>query len=155
MKMLLTIIYIALMTHAAVASDFNVIINNGSNIVSDGLTKEQLKSLYLGYQLYLKGQRVRLVHSDLKSEAMSKFTSVVLGMNSREFSAYWRRKLFSGKGIPPREFDDQQDLVAFIKKNDNTIGVLGNPGPLSAPILILPSESISVFPSKNSSLANN
>lgn len=141
------------MTQSYAASSFNVMVNNGGNIITDGLTKEQLKSLYLGYQLYLKGQRIKLVHVALKTEAMTNFTANVLGMSTREYSAYWRRKLFSGKGIPPREFEDQDELINFIEKNENTIGVLGPASSVTAPAVLLPADSISIYDSEIIELA--
>ncbi len=154
MKLLLSILYMTiLMGHAFADSRFNVVINNGTNIAPEGLSREQLKSLFLGYQLYLKGQRIKLVHVDLKSEAMVNFTISVLGMSTREYSAYWRRKLFSGKGIPPREFEDQEELINYIEKNENTIGVLGFTKPLLPPILLVPADSITNIDHDNSDLA--
>lgn len=156
MKLLLSILYIALtMTHSYAASSFSVVINNSSNIVAEGLSKEQLKSLFLGYHLYLKGERIKLVHIDLKSEAMVNFTALVLGMSTREYSAYWRRKLFSGKGIPPREFNDQEELISFIQKNKNTIGILGPSQQFSLPLLVFPADSLTVVEVDNSNLAHH
>lgn len=141
-KALLTMMTLFLASTRLYASDYFIVLNNGKNIIHKTLKKEELKSLYLGYELYINGEKIHLTHLEANNSATEIFLKDIVGMSYREFSAYWRRKLFSGKGMPPKTFKEESEMINFIKKNESSIGVLPKKPDLIENLLIIPGEEL-------------
>jgi len=46
---------------------------------------------------------------------------------SRQFSTFWKRQIFTGKGVPPTSFANEDDVVSFVARTPGSIGfVSGN-----------------------------
>jgi len=39
-----------------------------------------------------------------------------------QFTAYWAKLMFTGKGVPPKVVDTEADMVALVAKNPSIIG---------------------------------
>jgi len=39
-----------------------------------------------------------------------------------QYTAYWAKLMFTGKGIPPKEIESEKELVMLVSKNPNLIG---------------------------------
>lgn len=50
------------------------------------------------------------------------FDTTVLNRSSNQVSAYWSKLVFTGKGIPPKEVDNDAAVIALIANNQNAIG---------------------------------
>ena len=54
------------------------------------------------------------------------FLKTLVKKTSFQFNAYWKRAVFTGTGTPPRTFDSEDELVAFIAKTEGAIGYVGS-----------------------------
>jgi len=45
-------------------------------------------------------------------------------MDTNQFLAYWRRKLFSGRAHPPKQISRVQDILKYVEENPASIAVL-------------------------------
>ena len=43
-------------------------------------------------------------------------------MTDRQFSIYWKRLIFTGKGTPPTSFASDEKVVAFVARTPGAIG---------------------------------
>ena len=92
------------------------------DISDSNLTSSDVENLFLGKKMSLPGgQKVKVV--TLKSgDTHDSFLSAYVSKSSSQFSAYWKRKIVDGTGIPPKSFASEQELIDYIKSNNNVIG---------------------------------
>jgi ABC-type phosphate transport system substrate-binding protein len=50
------------------------------------------------------------------------FDTVTLGRSSTQIAAYWPKLVFTGKGIPLKELDNDAAVLAIAADNPNAIG---------------------------------
>ena len=55
-------------------------------------------------------------HADAKSRTSSIDRSV------QRFVTYWRQMVFTGKGMPPKSFASESDLVDFVARTPGSVG---------------------------------
>lgn len=108
------------LTSAASAEDL-VIIGN-PNLPAPSLDAKDLQRIYMGKQTRWDND-VAIVPVMLKSGAVhDSFVESYLGRSVHRFVTYWRQMVFTGKGMPPRSFASENELVEFVA---NTPGSLG------------------------------
>lgn len=124
-KTIITTLVLISVFNSAYAQNYSVIINKKVKINS--ITYEDLRDIYLGKRIYWDEKRVRIKAAILidESAVTESFLKDVLYKNITQFNKLWRRKLFSGSGVPPRRFKIEDELIDYISKTDGAIGVLG------------------------------
>lgn len=50
------------------------------------------------------------------------FLEHFVGKSSAQFSTYWKRVIFTGKGTPPKTFQTEKELVYFVAHTPGAIG---------------------------------
>ena len=58
------------------------------------------------------------------SPAREAFNSGVLGKNESQVKAYWSQLVFTGKGTPPKEAADEDEMKKWVASNPNAIGYI-------------------------------
>jgi len=87
-----------------------------------GLTQHQVKDLYLGkVTAFSDGTRAEVIDLPGGSAVRDEFYKKVVGKNKAQVKAYWAKRIFTGKGTPPKSLDG----AAAVKK-----WVAGKPGRL-------------------------
>ena len=51
-----------------------------------------------------------------------RFIEDYLDRSVQRFATYWRQMVFTGKGVPPRSFASEADLVSFVASTPGTVG---------------------------------
>ncbi|MDH5387566.1 MAG: hypothetical protein OEY06_03845 [Gammaproteobacteria bacterium] len=67
-----------------------------------------------------EGKRVTAIElsdSDCKTE----FYKVITGKTISQLKSYWSKLIFTGKGKPPRSFDENKSLVEELNNNDYAV----------------------------------
>jgi ABC-type phosphate transport system substrate-binding protein len=102
-----------------------VIVN--SKVTIDALTPEQASMLFLGKIDELpNGTKMVPIDQDKDSSVRSEFHNKVTKKNQNQLNAYWSRKVFTGKGTPPKEVMDDEEVVDLVKNNPNLIGYINS-----------------------------
>ena len=105
---------------AATADDL-VIIGN-PNLPAPSLEAKELQRIYMGKQTRW-GNDLTIVPVMLKSGAVhDSFVESYLGRSVHRFVTYWRQMVFTGKGMPPRSFANESELVAFVANTPGSVG---------------------------------
>ena len=101
-------------------ADFVVIAKSSSSMST--ISRTNLRDIFLGNKTFLEdGKRVFAVRpSDEKLNAS--FLESIVGINKEEFETHWRRRLFSGKAIPPKRFENVKQLIDYVADEPNAIG---------------------------------
>lgn len=102
---------------------FTVIVNEETPTQS--LKKHQLRNIYMGRRVFWEQGQDRIKPAYLtKHPATEAFLIETLKTSESKFVAFWRRQLFSAKGIPPRKFERVENLLEYVSDNIYAIGVI-------------------------------
>ena len=106
---------------ASAHAEIAVIVNSGSKV--DKLSKSEVSRIFLG-KLKRLPSGVKAVPVDLKdgNKRRAEFYKQVVGKNAIQLKSYWSTRIFSGKGTPPLELGNSEDVVTWVAKNPGGIG---------------------------------
>ena len=103
-------------------SDFQIIINK--NIAGETLDPATLKNIYLGKKTQWKDGS-KIVPVTLKDgDIHQQFMSEVVKKSVTAFNNYWRKMIFTGKGVPPISFQAEQEVVEYINNTEGAVGYI-------------------------------
>ncbi len=113
-------VFCVILAGAATAEDM-VIIGN-PNLPAPSLDAKELQRIYMGKQTRWAND-LAIVPVMLKSGTVHvSFVESYLGRSVHRFVTYWRQMVFTGKGMPPRSFANESELVAFVAKTPGAVG---------------------------------
>jgi len=104
----------------AYAGDVVVICND--SVTVDTLNKRDIKNIFLGKKTRWEGgDKISFV--TLKGgDAHDLFLKLYVRKTSSQFSNYWKKKAFSGKGRIPKSFGTPEELIDYVMKTPGAIG---------------------------------
>lgn len=108
--------------HLFAVEKFAVVVNIDSPIPR--LSQYQLSTVYLDKSREIHGISVQPVDLKKWDGVKESFYKQVIHKDSSQLNAYWARKLFTGRGKPPRSFIDVKSIYHFMGKNDNVIAYI-------------------------------
>lgn len=90
------------------------------------LSHEDIRRIYLGKKsTWFKGRLIVL--ASLKKGAVhNEFLKSLIHKTPRRFSRFWKKIVFTGKGLPLNRFSEQQKLLNFVANTPNAIGYVKN-----------------------------
>jgi hypothetical protein len=73
------------------------------------------------------GEGLRPVDLIPSSPVRRSFSEEVLHRSVADVKGYWQQRIFSGRDVPPPEFDTDEDVIKYVLKYEGTVGyVSGN-----------------------------
>ena len=121
---LLLLIVLPLLLMGAQAPPADILIIANPELAVERMAAQDVKRLYLGQQVLVG--HTALVPAILSKEPLNElFARRFLDRTASQLTTYWRRQLYSGKGLPPKAFDRQQDIVLFVRTTPGAIGFVG------------------------------
>jgi len=89
---------------------------------TESISKKNLKKMLLGKaKKWKNGDKVVLATLG-GGDTHEKFIKAFAGKTAKQFTNYWRKMVFSGKGKMPKSFDSEEDLAAFVAENKGALG---------------------------------
>jgi ABC-type phosphate transport system substrate-binding protein len=67
-----------------------------------------------------------------RASARTKFSEEVLRRSVAAVIAYWQQQIFSGRGVPPPEFESDEKVVAYVLKHEGAVGYVSGTAKLGA-----------------------
>lgn len=120
MKKLFILTFCLFQLDLAFGKGFFIAINLKSKITS--ITRNDLKNIYLGKKTIWSEERVNaLIVSQLKN---SEFFQEILQKSYKQYKKHWRRKLYSGSGIPPIWLNSSEECLTQVSKTIGSIAIL-------------------------------
>ncbi len=102
------------------AADY-VLITSKSNPVSS-LSAQDARNIFLGKKsTWPSGEKI-VVFTQTQSPVHSSFVSGVVGRTPQQFSTFWKKALFTGTGIPPRDLSDDAGMLKAVAAQPGSIG---------------------------------
>jgi ABC-type phosphate transport system substrate-binding protein len=101
-------------------ADIVVIVHPGNDA---DLNQKMVKRIFLGKEKkFSNGKEALPINQVPASNARGSFDTDTLGRSSTQIAAYWSKLVFTGKGIPPKELDNDAAVLAIVADNPNAIG---------------------------------
>lgn len=103
-------------------ADVVFIVHPSNDVLS--VNRQDIKNIFLGNNVkWDNGTQIDIVI--LKDFPIHKeFTSVYLQRTPIQFQNWWRRRVFTGKGLLPKEFKTEEALVKYVSTNPKAIGYI-------------------------------
>lgn len=102
-----------------------VVVVHPSN--STEIDTKQIQRIFLGKEKkFSDGSETIPVNQVSDSSVRSNFDTSVLGRSSSQVSAYWSKLVFTGKGVPPKEVENDAAVIALVAKNPSAIGYVNS-----------------------------
>lgn len=105
---------------------YQVVVNSANHV-------RQLSPAFLRDAYYKRltrwpssGETIRPVDLDRESAVRQRFSLVVLQRSVVAVRAYWQQVIFSGRGVPPPELDDEQLVLRYVKTYRGALGYVSN-----------------------------
>ncbi len=112
-----------LMVGAAYA-DVLVVANKG--VAETNLTKSDLKEIFLGKKVQWKdNSKIHFVTSK-QAELHKAFLKSYINKSDKQYSNYWRKMVFTGKGKIPESFDSDKAMIEHVKNTGGAIGYINS-----------------------------
>ncbi len=87
------------------------------------INDSDISRLFLGkLKQYANGTKVEPINQKMGSVIRNEFESKVLKKSASQIKAYWSKRVFSGKGKPPKEVTSDQEVLAIVSANAGAIG---------------------------------
>jgi len=113
-------VWIFFLSVSAWAADVVIIANK--NVPENVLTQEVARNIFLGKKT-LWDNGTKIIPVTLSDEKIHlAFLKMVVKKTPSAFSAYWNQILFTGKGIPPRIFENEKKLVRYVTITRGAVG---------------------------------
>jgi len=118
------LITLLLATAAAADVSDRLVVVAHPEVPVDAISLRELQRIYLGKSTrWAGGERIRPVLVEDES-ALGVFVTEYLARTEENFSVYWKRMVFTGKGRPPRAFATHDELAFFVRATPGAIGFL-------------------------------
>ena len=89
---------------------------------TESVSKKNLKKMLLGKAKKWKNGNKVVLATLAGGDTHEKFIKAFAGKTAKQFTNYWRKMVFSGKGKMPKSFDSEEDLAAFVADNKGALG---------------------------------
>jgi ABC-type phosphate transport system substrate-binding protein len=100
---------------------YKVIVNSDNSVES--LSAKEVSKIFLKKTTkWSDGTKIVPVDQESDNAARKNFTKSVHNKSVAAIKAYWQKKIFSGRGVPPAEKKSSRDVVSYVKQNPGAIG---------------------------------
>jgi ABC-type phosphate transport system substrate-binding protein len=87
------------------------------------LNVKTVQRIFLGKEKkFSNGKEALPLNQTASADVRGLFDTDTLGRSSTQIAAYWSKLVFTGKGIPPKELDNDAAVLAIVADNPNAIG---------------------------------
>ena len=88
------------------------------------ISQQELRLIFFGKKkAWSNGSRV-LPITIKRKELHTSFLQNCLNKSRRQFTNFWKRMIFTGKGIPPKAVGSEEELLAYVAANPGAIGYI-------------------------------
>lgn len=105
-------------------ADVAVIVNTTNN---NPIDESFIKKVYLGKaKSFEDGAKIEMYTLGDADAATVEFREKVLNKTNSQYKSYWSKLVFTGKGTPPKEMSNANEMINEVKRNTNTIGFIAS-----------------------------
>lgn len=90
----------------------------------EALARQEVKDLYLARRRAFKHGETAIVYDREDAALRERFIQSLVGMNVRQFDAYWARLVFAGRVLPLGKAEQDAELLQNLSDEVHAIGYL-------------------------------
>ena len=109
---------------AAADDDLNFICNK--NVAINTLSKFEVKNIFLGKHISWDDNKEIIFVVLNQKEPFKIFLKKIIHKSPSQYESYWRHMVFTGKGVFPKTFTSEAQLIDYVAKTDGAIGYLSS-----------------------------
>ena len=106
-------------TFAPEGEEYVIIVN--TQVPMDAITQKQLSDYFLGNMTMFKNKAKA---KPCYRTNLDNFFLEKLEMSASKFKEHWTRKVFSGYGVAPVKYTDDQRVIEYVARQKGGIGVI-------------------------------
>jgi ABC-type phosphate transport system substrate-binding protein len=107
------------------APSYKLIVNSSNDLTS--VTREFVADAFLKKATsWPNSETIRPVDLAANSPVRRQFSEEVLHRTVAEVKGYWQQRIFSGRDVPPPEFETDEDVVKYVLKYDGAVGYVSS-----------------------------
>lgn len=105
-------------------ASITVIVHPSNN---NDLNKSAITRLFLGKTKKFPDGTIAIpLNQDESKNITEEFNSKALRKSSSQLKAYWSKLVFTGKGTPPKNAEDNKAVLDIVAQNPNVIGYISS-----------------------------
>ncbi len=123
LPVLSALIFTAAAPEATRAGDVVLVANQ--NVPVATLSRHEVKNIFLSNKKNVGGVTIKL--SVLKDDDLTKrFLKTYVGKTPSQFSNYYKKLVFTGKGKPPKFLGSEAELIAYVTRTSGAMGYVSD-----------------------------
>jgi hypothetical protein len=83
-----------------------------------------VQKVFTGRAIEVAGIVVTAINASTGSSLRSRFLQTYLNQDEEKYTAYWTVRRYIGKGAPPRELANSNEVIDFVQANLGAIGYI-------------------------------
>lgn len=103
-------------------ADIAVVVNPGVGDVS--VNSAELKDIFLGKLNSLPNGKKIVAIDQEPGDVREEFLKKLVNKTESQLKAYWAQLVFTGRGQPPKQVMDDEEVKEFVSENPNMIGYI-------------------------------
>lgn len=108
---------------------FEIVVHPDSAVTS--VSRTELSKIFLGrLRSWVTGDAAVPVDQVPESPVRGDFSELVHGRAVVTIEIYWKRMIFSGRGVPPTELENDREVLAFVRSRPGAVGYVSPSTPL-------------------------
>lgn len=116
---------------------FRVVVHRNNPIES--ITRAELSAIYMKRtRSWRDGSEIVPADQPVSSAVRERFSRSIHGKNVAYVTRYWQRLIFSGRGIPPRQLQNDAAVLELVKNRRDAIGYIARDTPPGDGVKVLP-----------------
>jgi ABC-type phosphate transport system substrate-binding protein len=127
-SMLLALAVGAIVAAASAAGkppDYQVVVNPNNPVIE--VDRDFLAGAFLKKTTsWPNDETIKPVDQIASSPVRRQFSEDVIRRTVSAVKGYWQQRIFSGRDVPPPEFDSEEDVVKYVMKHDGAVGYVSS-----------------------------
>lgn len=106
----------------SVFADVAVIVHpSNSNTIDESFIKKAFTGKVKSFD---NGESVIAINQESDTKSVEEFNEKLLNKSASQLKAYWSKQIFTGKGTPPKEVSNDNEVIKLVSTNPNLIGYI-------------------------------
>lgn len=103
----------------------NVVLVAHQGFPVNSLSKDEVKAIYLSKKKNVSGTMVKLTAT--KDETLAgEFLRQYVGKTPSQFSSYYKKLIFTGKGKPPKSLTSESETISYVARSRGALGFISS-----------------------------
>ncbi len=116
------------MTLPARGANEEIVLIANPGVKESAITKKEVRSLFLGMKTKWpdKSKAVFAIHKGGKLHRL--FLRKYIAKTESQFSSYWKKQVFTGKGDQPKAFKTEKEVIAYVARTKGAVAYISKAG---------------------------